>query len=79
MIYCRCECGKKRVLILCDNYEPKECEGCDECGSTYALCDSNFIPLQDFEVRQHTWRKVYDPDTSEVIEKCIVCSLVKGE
>lgn len=58
MQFWRCQCGKS------EKYEsgmpPQACEGCDECGTTYAQHPDDHKPRID-----HDWKPQFDRNTGE--------------
>lgn len=58
MRYYRCKCGKAQYFA--SGMVPQDCEGCDECGTTYAL-----ISTGHKERIPHDWKPQFNRDTGE--------------
>jgi len=56
MNYLRCKCGKAEYWE--SGMPPQPCQGCDECGTTYAYSPNGHKGLV-----AHDWRPQYDRNT----------------
>ena len=61
----RCKCGAKVAWTTC---EFPDCQGCEECQTTYAGHPDNHKPLQP-----HTWKIMYDQNTGKPYKRCEKC------
>jgi len=67
----RCKCGK-RVGWTSDSFQ--DCQGCPECGTTYAGHPDNHKPLQP-----HEWKIMYNQNTGKPYKRCKKCYEVDEE
>lgn len=58
MQYYRCKCGKAESWR--SGMEVQDCEGCTECGTTYAQDKDDHQPLA-----QHDWKPQFDQNTGK--------------
>lgn len=58
MQYLRCKCGKAEYFA--SGMWPQECEGCDECGTTYAQHLADHKPKIE-----HDWQPQFDRNTGK--------------
>lgn len=58
MNYLRCKCGKCKCWE--SGFPPQDCEGCKECGTTYAYTTTGHKPLIP-----HDWEPRYNERTGE--------------
>jgi hypothetical protein len=65
MRYYRCKCGKS-VLWTTDGV--RDCEGCEECNTTYSGG-----PNGHSELKPHTWKIMYNQNTGKPYKICSVC------
>ena len=66
MRYARCRCGKAEAWTT-DGFQP--CQGCEECGTTYAS-----HPDHHKEVQPHEWAVKFSRDTGEPSHReCVNC------
>lgn len=54
----RCKCGNRKYYE--SGMPPRDCQGCEECGTTYAQSPEGHKPLQP-----HTWKPQFDRNTGE--------------
>lgn len=52
----RCKCGKAEIYH--SGMHPRDCQGCDECGTTFAYRPSDHKPREP-----HDWQPRFDPKT----------------
>lgn len=58
MIYWRCKCGKAEYFE--SGMAPQDCQGCDECGTTYATTpDGHELKIP------HDWKPQFDHNTGK--------------
>lgn len=66
MIYMRCKCGKTESFN--SGMMPQDCEGCDECGTTFST-----NPDGHKERAPHDWKTMYDEHTGKPYRRCKKC------
>lgn len=67
MIAMRCQCGKETYFH--SGMPPRDCQGCTECGTTYASHPNHHKPLAP-----HTPKARYSSDTGELKGyRCAIC------
>lgn len=67
----RCKCGKREAWTT-DNFQ--DCQGCPECGTTYAGHPDNHRPLQP-----HDWETKYNENTGKPYKRCKKCYEIDEE
>lgn len=65
MQYMRCQCGKSEYFH--SGMHPKDCQGCDECGTTLGYGPSDHKPRVP-----HKWETRYNTKTGK--PERLVCS-----
>ena len=67
MQYWQCKCGKKKRFE--SGMAPRDCQGCDECGTTYAQSPKGHKPKAP-----HNFKIEYDINTGKPKRRrCIHC------
>lgn len=71
MRYLKCKCGKREAWTT-DGFQ--DCQGCPECGTTYAGHPDNHRPLQP-----HDWGTQYNENTGKPYKRCKKCYEIDEE
>lgn len=67
MIYWRCKCGKAELWE--SGMTPSDCQGCNDCATTYATSPSGHRKLTE-----HVWVERFDPATGKfAFHMCAHC------
>jgi hypothetical protein len=66
MVYYKCECGKSEYYE--SGMPPKDCEGCEDCKTTYATYKGGHKPLAP-----HEWETKYNENTGKPYRRCKKC------
>jgi hypothetical protein len=71
MIGYRCQCGKRTAS---SSMGVQDCEGCDECKTTYATNPDGHKPLE-----AHVWMTRYNQTTGKPFKVCNNCMRIDEE
>lgn len=71
MRYLKCKCGEHEMWTT---DSPKDCQGCEKCGTTFAGFPDNYKPLQP-----HRWVVNFDQNTGKPYKRCGDCYEVDEE
>lgn len=71
MRYLKCKCGKREMWTTDGVHD---CQGCDECGTTYSS-----HPDYHKELQPHKWMTMYNENTGKPYNICELCYEIDKE